>query len=313
MAKATRDAYGEILKELGAENPKIVVLDADLSSSTKTAEFKKVFPERHFNCGIAEQNMMGVAAGFATTGKIPFASTFAVFGAGRAYEQIRNSICYPKLNVKIAVTHSGLTVGEDGATHQMLEDISLMRTLPNMTVTVPADAAETKAIIRWATDYEGPVYIRMGRAKVEDVLPEGCTFTPGKATLLRDGADVTLMACGVMVAPALEAAEILDSEGISARVVNVSSIKPIDATAIQEAVKMTGAIVSCEEHNIIGGLGAAIAEVLVQSTPAPMEMVGTKDTFGESGTPDALLEKYGLTAAHIVLAAKRVINRKSRV
>lgn len=313
MAKATRDAYGEILKELGAENPKIVVLDADLSSSTKTAEFKKVFPERHFNCGIAEQNMMGVAAGFATTGKIPFASTFAVFGAGRAYEQIRNSICYPKLNVKIAVTHSGLTVGEDGATHQMLEDISLMRTLPNMTVTVPADAAETKAIIRWAADYEGPVYIRMGRAKVEDVMPEGCTFTPGKATLLRDGADVTLMACGVMVAPALEAAEILDSEGISARVVNMSSIKPIDATAIKEAVKMTGAIVSCEEHNIIGGLGAAIAEVLVQSTPAPMEMVGAKDTFGESGTPDALLEKYGLTAAHIVLAAKRVISRKSRV
>ncbi len=313
MAKATRDAYGEILKELGAENPKIVVLDADLSSSTKTAEFKKVFPERHFNCGIAEQNMMGVAAGFATTGKIPFASTFAVFGAGRAYEQIRNSICYPKLNVKIAVTHSGLTVGEDGATHQMLEDISLMRTLPNMTVTVPADAAETKAIIRWAADYEGPVYIRMGRAKVEDVMPEGCTFTAGKATLLRDGADVTLMACGVMVAPALEAAEILDAEGISARVVNMSSIKPIDATAIQEAVKMTGAIVSCEEHNIIGGLGAAIAEVLVQSTPAPMEMVGTKDTFGESGTPDALLEKHGLTAAHIVLAAKRVISRKSRV
>lgn len=312
MAKATRDAYGEILKELGAENPKIVVLDADLSSSTKTAEFKKVFPERHFNCGIAEQNMMGVAAGFATTGKIPFASTFAVFGAGRAYEQIRNSICYPKLNVKIAVTHSGLTVGEDGATHQMLEDISLMRTLPNMTVTVPADAAETKSIIRWAADYEGPVYIRMGRAKVEDVMPKGCTFTPGKATLLRDGADVTLMACGVMVAPALEAAEILDAEGISARVVNVSSIKPIDATAIQEAVKMTGAIVSCEEHNIIGGLGAAIAEVLVQSTPAPMEMVGTEDTFGESGTPDALLEKYGLTAAHIVLAAKRVISRKSR-
>lgn len=313
MAKATRDAYGEILKELGAENPKIVVLDADLSSSTKTSEFKKVFPERHFNCGIAEQNMMGVAAGLATTGKIPFASTFAVFGAGRAYEQIRNSICYPKLNVKIAVTHSGLTVGEDGATHQMLEDISLMRTLPNMIVTVPADAAETKAIIRWAADYEGPVYIRMGRAKVEDVMPEDCTFTPGKATLLRDGVDVTLMACGVMVAPALEAAEILDEEGISARVVNMSSIKPIDVSAIHEAVKMTGAIVSCEEHNIIGGLGAAIAEVLVQSTLAPMEMVGTKDTFGESGTPDALLEKYGLTAAHIVLAAKRVISRKSRV
>ena len=313
MAKATRDAYGEILKELGAENPKIVVLDADLSSSTKTAEFKKVFPERHFNCGIAEQNMMGVAAGFATTGKIPFASTFAVFGAGRAYEQIRNSICYPKLNVKIAVTHSGLTVGEDGATHQMLEDISLMRTLPNMTVTVPADASETKAIIRWAADYEGPVYIRMGRAKVEDVMPEGCTFTPGKATLLRNGADVTLMACGVMVAPALEAAEILDAEGLSARVVNMSSIKPIDVSAIHEAVKMTGAIVSCEEHNMIGGLGAAIAEVLVQSAPAPMEMVGTEDTFGESGTPDALLEKYGLTAAHIVLASKRVISRKSRV
>lgn len=310
MSKATRDAYGEVLQEIGATHPQVVVLDADLSSSTKTNQFKKVFPERHFNCGIAEQNMIGVAAGLAAAGKIPFASTFAMFAAGRAYEQIRNSVCYPCLNVKVAVTHSGLTVGEDGATHQMLEDISLMRTLPNMTVTVPADAAETKAIIRWATDYYGPVYVRMGRAKVEDVMPENCQFTPGKSTQLVDGQDVTLIACGVMVAAAMQAAEKLVAEGISARVINMSSIKPIDKEAIIKAARETGCLVTCEEHSIIGGLGSAVAEVVVNELPVPIEFVGVRDSFGESGTPAALLAKYGLTDNDIAAAAKRVVERK---
>lgn len=311
MGKATRDAYGEVLQEIGQAYPEVVVLDADLSQSTKTYEFKKVFPERHFNVGIAEQNLMSVSAGLAAAGKIPFASTFAIFGAGRAYEQIRNSICYPKLNVKIAVTHSGLTVGEDGATHQMLEDIALMRALPNMTVTVPADAAETKAIIRWAARYEGPVYIRMGRAAVDDVMPEDTKFTPGKATCLHEGHDVTLIACGVMVAAALQAAEMLAEEGIGARVINMSSIKPIDKDAIVSAARETGAIVTAEEHNQIGGLGAAVAEVVVATRPVPVEIVGTKDTFGESGKPALLLEKYGLTAKDVAAAAKRAMARKS--
>lgn len=310
MGKATRDAYGEVLQEIGHTYPNLVVLDADLSQSTKTYEFKKVFPERHFNVGIAEQNLMSVSAGLAASGKIPFASTFAIFGAGRAYEQIRNSICYPNLNVKIAVTHAGLTVGEDGATHQMLEDIALMRGLPNMTVTVPADAAETKAIVRWAVTYEGPVYIRMGRAAVDDVMPEEMIFVPGKSCRLRDGNDITIIACGVMVSMALKAAELLATEGISGRVINMSSIKPIDKDAIVAAARETGAIVTAEEHNWIGGLGAAVAEVAAQNMPVPIEFVGVKDTFGESGKPALLLKKYGLTANDIVLAAKRAIHRK---
>lgn len=310
MGKATRDAYGEVLQELGKENEKIVVLDADLSGSTKTSKFAELFPERHINVGIAEQNLIGVAAGLANAGKIPFASTFAVFGAGRAYEQIRNSVCYPKLNVKVAVTHAGLTVGEDGATHQMLEDISLMRTLPNMTVIVPADAAETKAAIRWAAQYEGPVYVRMGRAGVADTMPSDAVFEAGKATVLRDGADVTIIACGVMVGAALEAADLLAADDVTARVVNMSSIKPIDVDCICQAARETGAIVTCEEHNIIGGLGAAVAEVLVAHEPVPVEFVGVKDTFGESGTPADLLEKYGLTASAIAEAARRVMARK---
>lgn len=310
MSKATRDAYGEILKELGAENKDIVVLDADLSSSTKTKVFAEAFPDRFFNTGIAEANMIGVAAGLASCGKIPFASTFAVFGAGRAYEQIRNSVCYPKLNVKVAVTHSGLTVGEDGATHQMLEDITLMRALPNMTVTVPADANETKAIVRWAVGYKGPVYIRMGRAKCDDIIPENYKFVPGKSIELCPGTDVTIIACGIMTSKAVSAAKELEKQGIQARVINMSSIKPIDEEAIVKAAKETGAILTCEEHTVNGGLGGAVAEVLAKNYPVIMSMIGTNDTFGESGTADSLLEKYGLTVDHIIEEAKKLLKRK---
>lgn len=310
MGKATRDAYGEALKELGAQNPDIVVLDADLSASTKTQVFAKAYPDRFFDTGIAEANMMGVAAGLAAAGKIPFASTFAVFGAGRAYEQIRNSICYPKLNVKVAVTHAGLTVGEDGATHQMLEDITLMRALPNMTVIVPADAAETKAAVKWAASYKGPVYIRMGRAKCEDIMPDDKPFVPGKSTTLRYGNDVTFITCGIMTAKALTAAETLEKQGISARVINMSSIKPIDEEAIVKAAEETGAIVTAEEHTVKGGLGGAVAEVLALKKPCLMDMVGTEDTFGQSGKADELLEVYGLTAEHLVSSALHLISRK---
>ena len=310
MAKATREAYGETLKELGAQIPEIVVLDADLSASTKTAVFGKAFPDRFFDTGIAEGNMMSVAAGLAASGKIPFASTFAVFGAGRAYEQIRNSICYPNLNVKVAVTHAGLTVGEDGATHQMLEDIALMRALPNMTVVVPADAAETAQVIRWAASYQGPVYIRMGRAKVEDVISPDAEFVPGKSTTLADGSDVTLMACGIMTQQALQAAKMLAEKGISARVINMSSIKPIDEAAIVKAAKETGAIVTCEEHTVMGGLGSAVAEVVVRHCPVPMAMVGTEDVFGQSGKASEVLKVYGLTPEHIALEAKKLVEAK---
>ena len=310
MGKATRDAYGETLKRLGAVNPDIIVLDADLSSSTKTSVFAKEYKDRFFNTGIAEANMIGVAAGLASAGKIPFASTFAVLGAGRAYEQIRNSVCYPKLNVKIAVTHAGLTVGEDGATHQMLEDIALMRALPNMTVVVPADAAETEAVITWAASYDGPIYIRLGRAKCEDIMPAEMTFTPGKSTKLSDGNDLTIIACGIMVAKAVEAAAILKKKDISARVINMSSIKPIDEDAIIKASKETGAVITCEEHTVMGGLGSAVAEVICKNTPVPMSMIGTEDTFGESGKADDLLNKYGLSTEHIVEEAIRILERK---
>ena len=310
MAKATREAYGETLKELGAKIPEIVVLDADLSASTKTAVFAKAFPDRFFDTGIAEGNMMSVAAGLAASGKIPFASTFAVFGAGRAYEQIRNSICYPNLNVKVAVTHAGLTVGEDGATHQMLEDIALMRALPNMTVVVPADAAETAQVIRWAASYQEPVYIRMGRAKVEDVISPDAEFVPGKSTTLADGSDVTIMACGIMTQQALQAAKMLAEEGISTRVINMSSIKPIDEEAIVKAAKETGAIVTCEEHTVMGGLGSAVAEVVVRQCPVPMAMVGTEDVFGQSGKASEVLKVYGLTPEHIALEAKKLVEAK---
>ena len=307
---ATRDAYGEALAELGAVNENIVVLEADLSKSTKTSDFKKVYPERHFNMGIAEQNMLGVAAGFAAAGKVPFASSFAVFATGRAYDQIRNSIAYPNLNVKIAATHAGLTVGEDGGSHQMLEDIALMRALPNMTVIVPADGIETKQAVKAAAEYEGPVYIRMGRPKVPVLFGDDYKFEIGKGVVLKEGTDVTLVGTGIMVSKAVEAAELLVAEGISAAVVNISTIKPLDAELIIAQAQKTGAIVTCEEHNIYGGLGSAVAEVLVENCPVPMTRVGVADQFGESGLPDELLEKHGLTAANIAAQAKAVIAKK---
>ena len=307
---ATRDAYGEALAELGAVNENIVVLEADLSKSTKTCDFRKVYPERFINVGIAEQNMLGIAAGLAAAGKVPFASTFAVFAAGRAYDQIRNSIAYPNLNVKIAATHAGLTVGEDGGSHQMLEDIALMRALPNMTVIVPADGIETKQVIQAAAEYEGPVYIRMGRPKVPVLFGEEYKFEIGKGVLMKDGADVTLVGTGIMVSKAMEAAELLAAEGISAAVVNISTIKPLDAELIIAQAQKTGAVVTCEEHTICGGLGSAVAEVLVENCPVPMARVGVEDKFGESGLPDELLEKYGLSASNIAAKAKAVIAKK---
>lgn len=310
MGKATREAYGEALKEIGGKNEQIVVLDADLSKSTKTNVFAKAYPQRFFNVGIAEQNLVGTAAGLAASGKTPFVSTFAMFAAGRAFEQIRNSVCYPKLNVKVAATHAGLTVGEDGASHQAIEDVSLMRSLPNMTVLVPADEEETRQAIAWAAEYQGPVYIRLGRMSVDAVSPEGYVFAPAKAAVLTEGNDVTLVANGVMVTAALEAAKTLATEGIQARVINMASVKPLDAAAVVSAAKETGAIVTCEEHSIIGGLGSAVAEVLAEQAPAPLERVGVKDTFGESGKPKELLAKYGLTAADVAEAARRVVARK---
>lgn len=310
MGKATREAYGNALARIGKNNTNIIVLDADLSKSTKTDTFKKECPDRFFNVGIAEQNLISVGAGLAAAGKIPFVSSFAMFATGRAFEQIRNAVCYPKLNVKVCATHAGITVGEDGATHQSLEDIACMRVLPNMTVVVPADEKETNAVIEWAAAYEGPVYVRLGRAGVDDVSPEEYTFTPGKSTQLIDGSDVTIIACGALVGPAVEASKALQHNGISARVINMASIKPIDVDAIVKAAFETGAIVTAEEHNILGGLGSAVAEVIVAHKPVPVEFVGVQDTFGESGTPTELMTKYGLTTDDIVNAVNRVVARK---
>ena len=307
---ATREAYGKTLVELGQENSKIVVLDADLSKSTKTSDFAKAFPERFFNIGIAEQNLMGVAAGLAAVGKIPFASTFAVFAAGRAFEIIRNSICYPKLNVKIAATHAGLTVGEDGASHQAVEDLALMRALPNMQVFVPADAVQTREIVKRAVEIDGPVYLRLGRSGVPEVFSEGYKFIPGKGTILKEGSDVTIVALGIMTAKALKAAEILESEGITARVIDMASLKPIDRELLVESAQLTKAVVTAEEHSVIGGLGSAVSEVLTEEFPVPVVKVGVKDVFGESGTPNELLEKYGLTSEEIVKACKKAISLK---
>ncbi|KXG78095.1 1-deoxy-D-xylulose-5-phosphate synthase [Fervidicola ferrireducens] len=305
---ATREAYGEALAELGEEIKDIVVLDADLSKSTKTSVFAKKFPERFFNMGIAEQNLMGTAAGLATCGKIPFASTFAIFATGRAFEQIRNSICYPNLNVKIAATHAGITVGEDGATHQSIEDIALMRALPNMTVISPADATETKMAVRAAAQMKGPVYLRLGRHPVETIFGEGYEFKPGKGVILREGRDVAIIATGVMVAEALKAAEILEKDGINAMVVNIHTIKPIDEEVILKAAEC-GAIVTAEEHSIIGGLGSAVAEVLSEKKPVPIKRIGIKDVFGMSGKPEELMKAYGLTAEDIAEAAVRSVKK----
>ncbi|MDF2676732.1 MAG: transketolase family protein, partial [Bacillota bacterium] len=299
MAKATREAYGEALKKLAKENPNVVVLDADLSGSTKTAEFKKVCPERFFNVGIAEQNLIGTAAGMAVAGKIPFASSFAMFAAGRAFEIIRNSVAYPKLNVKIAATHAGLTVGEDGASHQAIEDISLMRSIPNMTVINPADCIEAEQAVIKAAEFFGPVYIRLGRAGVENIYDENYKFEIGKGVELKKGDDITIIATGLMVQKSLKAAEELSQEGISVRVINIHTIKPIDKEIIIKAAKETKAIVTAEEHSIIGGLGSAVLEVLSDECPTLVKRIGVNDTFGESGKPDDLLEKYGLTENHI--------------
>ncbi|GBF35552.1 transketolase [Desulfocucumis palustris] len=307
---ATREAYGKALAEIGREDSRIVALDADLTKSTKTADFGKVFPERLFNMGVAEQNMMGTAAGLAAAGKIPFASSFAVFAAGRAFEQIRNSIAYTKLNVKIAATHAGVTVGEDGGSHQSVEDIAIMRSLPNMTLFVPADAAETAGAVRAAVKINGPVYIRLGRSGVPDLHGEDFVFEPGRAVQMRDGGDVTVVAAGIMVAAALEAAQNLAAEGINARVLNVHTIKPIDVEALVKAAKETGAVVTAEEHSIIGGLGGAVAEVLGENCPVPIKRVGLPDVFGESGDPKALLEKFNLTPAGIAGAVKAVLKLK---
>lgn len=310
MAKiATRKAYGEALQLLAKNNPKVVVLDADLSKSTMTADFRSVAPDRFINVGIAEQNLVGTAAGLSLAGKIPFASSFAVFASGRAFEIIRNTVAYPKLNVKIAATHSGLTVGEDGASHQALEDISIMRTIPNMVVLNPADAAEAKKAVLAAAEYEGPVYIRLGRAAVEEIFDDSYDFKIGKGVELTHGNDVSIIATGIMVEKAIKAAEVLKSEGINARVINISTIKPIDTELIIKAAKETGKLITCEEHNIIGGLGSAVLETIAEEYPVKVVRVGVKDTFGESGKPDELLEKYKLTSDEIVNQAKRICSK----
>lgn len=304
--RATREAYGETLVELGHENKDIVVLDADLSGSTKSGDFKKVFPERFFNVGIAEQNLVGISAGLSVGGKIPFASTFAMFLTGRAFEIIRNSVCYPNLNVKLCATHAGLTVGEDGASHQALEDIALMRVLPNMTVFSPSDFYETKKCIRAALDIEGPVYVRMGRGKTPIITGEDYEFTIGKGITMRDGKDLTIIATGVMVSKAIEAAKILEKEGISARVINIHTIKPLDEDIIIKAAKETGKIITAEEHSIHGGLGSVVAEVVSERCPVMVRKIGVDDKFGKSGDGSLLLKEYGLSAENIAKIAKEM-------
>lgn len=308
---ATREAYGKALAQLAKTNENIVVLDADLSKSTKTADFKDVCPERFFNMGIAEANMMGVAAGLSTCGKTPFVSTFAMFAAGRAFEQIRNSICYPKLNVKVCATHAGLTVGEDGASHQAIEDLALMRSIPNMTVICPADDVETEAAIKAIADFEGPCYVRLGRLPVNTINDaKTYEFKLGKGVTLKEGNDVTIVATGIMVDTALAACEILAKEGISARVINIHTLKPLDKELLVKAAQETKAIVTVEEHSIIGGLGSAVAEALSEECPVPVLKVGVNDVFGESGKPDELLRKYGLTSEAVVEKVKKSITLK---
>ncbi len=300
QAVATRDAYGTALAELGKRNEKVVVLDADLSGSTKTAKFAKAFPDRFFNMGISEQDMIGTAGGLSLTGTIPFASTFAIFETGRAWEQIRQTLCYSHLNVKLVATHSGITVGEDGASHQALEDVALMRVLPQMVVIVPSDGFETKQVIDTVAEYEGPVYVRLGRAKVPAVMPADYKFQIGKAYKFNIGRDVNIIANGIMVSAALQARELLSKEGIDAGVINMSTIKPLDTEILLEAAKSSKLIVTAEEHSIIGGLGGAVSEFLSENHPIPIKRIGTQDTFGGSGKPDELLKLYGLTAEDIV-------------
>ena len=307
---AQRNYYGKALADLAAKDQKVVVLDADLADSTKTSEFRKVAPERFIEIGIAEQNMIGVASGLAASGKTVFASTFAVFASGRGWEQIRLAVAYPKLNVKIVATHCGISVGEDGASHQGLEDMAIMRSLPNMAVISPADAYETYAATLALAEFEGPAYMRMGRAEFPTITEEGAEFRIGKASILREGNDVTLIGTGQMVAQCMEAADILKDELIDAEVINMSTIKPLDTETIGVSLQKTGCAITAEEHSIIGGLGSAVAEFLAQNMPVPFEMVGTRDTFGESGSADQLLVKYGLTSKDIAEAAKRSLGKK---
>jgi len=307
---APREVYGKTLVELGRENPDIVVLDADLKPSTMTQYFEKEFPERFFEVGIAEQNMIGIACGLAASGKIPFASTFAVFAPGRCFDQIRVSVAQAKLNVKIVVTHAGVTVGEDGASHQALEDLALICSLPGFTVIVPADGVETAQVIRAVAAHDGPCYVRLCRPKLPVIFDSACRFQIGKAVEMRPGTNATVIACGVMVAPAIEAAKQLAQDGISCRVLNMSTLKPIDEAAITKAAAETGAIVTAEEHQEAGGLGSIVARIAAKNHPVPMEFVAVKDVFGGSGKPAELLVKYGLTAKDITLAVREVIKRK---
>ena len=302
---ATREAYGKALAEFGAKYPDLVVLDADLANATKTDAFQKVYPDRHIDCGIAECNMMGIAAGLATVGKIPFASTFAMFASGRAYEQVRNSIGYPHLNVKIGATHAGITVGEDGASHQCLEDMALMRAIPGMVVINPSDAVEARAAVQAAIEYVGPVYLRFGRAAVPIINDrEDYKFEIGKGEILREGSDVTIVATGICVSSALEAADKLAADGISAEVINIHTIKPLDTELIVNSAKKTGKVVTAEEHTIIGGLGGAVCEALSEKAPTPVLRIGINDVFGESGTAAELVAKYGLDGEGIYAKVK---------
>ena len=306
---ATRDGYGKALAEL-SEKYDFVVLDADLAAATKTGVFKKACPSKFFDCGIAEGNMMGVAAGIASTGKSVFASSFAMFAAGRAFEQVRNIIGYPHLNVKIGATHAGITVGEDGATHQCNEDIALMRTIPGMVILNPADAVEAKACVEAALNHDGPVYLRFGRLAVPVIYEEGHKVEIGKGSVIEEGTDVTIIATGLMVSIVMEANEMLKAEGVSARIVNMPCIKPIDAELIKESAQKTGVIVTCEEHNIIGGLGSAVAEVVCESKPVPVVRVGVNDTYGKSGKAQELIPVFGLDAESVVNRVKEAIKLK---
>ena len=307
---ATRESYGNSLKELAEEFPNLVVLDADLAAATKTGIFRKAYPDRHIDCGIAEENMMGVAAGLSLVGKIPFVSSFAMFAAGRAFEQVRNSIGYPHLNVKIGATHAGITVGEDGATHQCNEDIALMRTIPGMVVMCPSDDVEARAAVRAALEYEGPVYIRFGRAAVPVINDHpGYHFEIGKGTVVREGKDVTIVATGICVDSALGAAKMLEEEGISAEVVNICTIKPLDEEIVLKAAKECGKVITAEEHNVIGGLGEAVCAVLSEKLPTPVRRVGVQDVFGCSGPAWDLLKFYGLDAATICKTAHEMLGK----
>jgi len=307
MGKSTREAYGLALAELGQKNDKVVAMDADLSGSTKTSTFKKAFPERFFNFGIAEADMVAAAAGFAFSGYVPFTSTFAVFGTGRAFEQIRNSIAYTNANVKLAFTHAGLSVGEDGGSHQSLEDIALMRTLPNLTVFCPCDANETKKAVMAAAEIQGPVFLRLGRSNCDDVTDESTPFVPGKALVLKEGSDAAIFATGLMVSIALKAAEMLEAEGISTAVVNFHTIKPLDEETILAYNGKVKAIVTAEEAFVVGGLGSAVAETIAGKSGAKFARVGVEDKFGQSGSPAVLFEEYGLTAENIVANVKTLL------